>query len=129
MLSTSLTVVDGFPRGIARSIEVLAGRRAAATPTDRREIGGLYWAAMAAIGVATPLLLALFVGSLTGMVDFATTVTFLTAPILGYLNLRAVLSNDVAPEHRPGAALRWLSWSALLVLAAFGILYLITLIR
>jgi Mn2+/Fe2+ NRAMP family transporter len=129
MLSTSLTVVDGFPRGIARSIEVLAGRRPAGAPVDRREIGGIYWAAMAGIGMATPLLLALFVGSLTGMVDFATTVTFLTAPVLGYLNLRAVLSDDVAPEHRPGAALRWLSWTALAVLAAFGVVYLFILIR
>jgi Mn2+/Fe2+ NRAMP family transporter len=129
MLSTSLTVVDGFPRGIARSIEVLTGRRAADAPAVQREIGRIYWVAMAAIGLATPLLLALFAGSLTGMVDFATTVTFLTAPVLGYLNLRAVLSDDVAPEHRPGAALRWLSWSALIVLGAFGMGYLFTLIR
>jgi Mn2+/Fe2+ NRAMP family transporter len=129
MLSTSLTVVDGFPRGIARSVEVLTGRRRVDGPAEQGETGRLYWVAMAAIGIATPLLLALFAGSLTGMVDFATTVTFLTAPILGYLNLRAVLSDDVAPEHRPGAALRWLSWTALAVLAAFGVVYLFILIR
>jgi Mn2+/Fe2+ NRAMP family transporter len=82
---------------------------------------------MAGIGIATPTILALFAGSLTGMVDFATSVTFLTAPILGYLNLRAVLSDDVAPEHRPGTLLRWLSWSALVVLATFGVVYLRTL--
>jgi Mn2+/Fe2+ NRAMP family transporter len=143
MLSTSLTVVDGFPRGIARSIEVLIGQRAAAPPRapeqgtgapgvpdpdDRREVGGIYWAAMAGIGVATPLLLALFAGSLTGMVDFATSVTFLTAPVLGYLNLRAVLSDAVAPEHRPGPGLRRLSWSALVILTAFGLVYLATLL-
>lgn len=124
MVSTSLTVVDGFPRGIARSVEVLAGRRSG--DVARRETGPLYWAAMAAIGVATPLTLALFVGSLTGMVDFATTVTFLTAPVLGYLNLRAVLSDAVAPEHRPGAMLRWLSWTALAVLGALGLVYVFT---
>jgi Mn2+/Fe2+ NRAMP family transporter len=154
MLSTSLTVVDGFPRGIARSIEVLTGRRAVGTrsaqattavaaaeratrPAARPagpggeigEVGRAYWVSMAAIGIVTPFVLALFAGSLTGMVDFATTVTFLTAPVLGYLNLRAVLSDDVAPHHRPGPALRGLSWSALAVLTAFGILYLVSLLR
>jgi Mn2+/Fe2+ NRAMP family transporter len=122
MLSTSLTVVDGFPRGIARSVEVLGigGRRLAT--------GRAYWVAMAAIGIATPSLLALFAGSLTGMVDFATTVTFLTAPVLGYFNLRAVLSDDVPAELRPGRGLRALSWAALFLLAAFGIIYLMTLL-
>ncbi len=124
MLSTSLAVVDGFPRGIARSFEVLLGRRA--NGVVRQQAGSFYWAAMVAIGVATPVTLAVFAGSLTGMVDFATTVTFLTAPVLGYLNLRAVLSSDVAPEHRPGPALRWLSWIALAVLGVFGIVYLVT---
>jgi Mn2+/Fe2+ NRAMP family transporter len=122
MLSTSLTVVDGFPRGIARSIEVLTDRRP--DGPGRRETGPIYWIAMAAIGVATPLLLALFAGSLTGMVDFATTVTFLTAPVLGYLNLRAVLSDDVPPQYRPGVVLRALSAFALIVLAALGVVYL-----
>lgn len=127
MLSTSLTVIDGFPRAIARSVEVLAGRRTAGV-VERRTIGGAYWIAMAAIGIATPLLLAFFAGSLTGMVDFATSVTFLTAPVLGYLNLRAVLSDDVAPEHRPGRYLRWLSWAALGILSAFGVVYVIALV-
>jgi Mn2+/Fe2+ NRAMP family transporter len=125
MLSTSITVVDGFPRGIARSIEVLSGQRGAGVRIG--ETGPLYWAAMAAIGLATPLLLALFARSLTGMVDFATTVTFLTAPVLGYLNLRAVTGGNVAPEHRPERALLVLSWVGLVVLGAFGVLYLASL--
>jgi Mn2+/Fe2+ NRAMP family transporter len=129
MLSTSLTVIDGFPRGIARSVDVLRATRSGQVGAAPGETGRTYWLAMAAIGIATPLLLALFAGSLTGMVDFATSVTFLTAPILGYLNLRAVLSHDVSPEDRPGAALRWLSWIALVVLAGFGVVYLGLLLR
>ena len=125
MLSTSITVVDGFPRGIARSIEVISGRRPEGVVVG--ETGRIYWVAMAAIGVATPLLLALFAGSLTGMVDFATTVTFLTAPVLGYLNLRAAVSPRVPPESRPGRALRALSWVSLLILGAFGGVYLVSL--
>ena len=60
----------------------------------------------AALGLGRPLLvlavavLTWFVGNLTTMVDFATTVSFLTAPVLGYLNLKTVTSDEVAPEHR-----------------------------
>ena len=127
MLSTSLTVVDGFPRGIARSIEVLAGHRA--RDVEVGETGRIYWVAMIAIGVAVPTVLALLAGSLTGMVDFATIVAFLTAPILGYLNLRAVTSDAVPPEFRPGPRLRALSWGSLAILAAFGAVYLVSLLR
>ena len=126
MLSTSLTVVDGFPRGIARSIEVLAGHRA--RDVEVGETGRIYWVAMVAIGVAVPAVLAFLASSLTEMVDFATIVAFLTAPILGYLNLRAVTSDEVPPEFRPGPKLRALSWGSLAVLAAFGAVYLVTLL-
>ncbi len=134
MLSTALTVVDGFPRGIARSIAVLRGTRSRAdhdlrpVMTGQSEPERLYWGAIIVIGVAIPLLLALFAGSLTSMVDFATTVTFLTAPVLGFLNLRAITSDAVAPEHRPGRGLQALSWLALMILAAFGALFVVSLL-
>ncbi len=126
MFSTSLTVVDGFPRGIARSLEVLRGRDAGGV--ERRETGSGYWIAMLVIGIVTPAVLALLAGSLTDMVDFATIVTFLTAPLLGYLNLRAVTSRAVAPEHRPGAVLRGVTWVAIVSLSALGVVYLVSLL-
>ncbi len=147
MISTSITVVDGFPRGIARSVEVLTGRRAGTSAArepvpgvepetriglepeagTRGETGPVYWVALVAIGIATPTLLAFLASSLTGMVDFATTVTFLTAPLLGYLNLKAVTGAAVAPEHRPGMVLRAVSWTAIVVLGALGAVYLVSL--
>ncbi len=126
MLSTSITVVDGFPRGIARSIEVITGRRA--RDVEVSETGRIYWVAMVVIGIAVPLMLAILASSLTGMVDFATIVTFLTAPILGYLNLRAVTSDAVPAELQPGPRLRALSWGALVILAAFGVVYIVSLV-
>ncbi len=57
------------------------------------------------------------------MVDLATIVSFLTAPVLGYLNLRAVTSPEVPPAQRPGPALRALSWLGLGILGTFALLY------
>ena len=73
------------------------------------------------------MILSLFIGNLTTMIDFATTLTFLTSPVLGYLNLRAVCSEEMPPEHRPGRALRALTWVGLVLLGGTGLFYLLTL--
>lgn len=122
MVSTSLTVVDGFPRGIERSVQRLLVPLGENVPSA----SGFYWIAVGVIWVATVAVLALFVQSLTAMVDFATIVSFLTAPVLGYLNLRAVQSAVVPAEHRPGAAMIWLSWTGLLLLGGTAVVFVIT---
>jgi Mn2+/Fe2+ NRAMP family transporter len=121
MVSTSLAVVDGFPRAIARTAEILLAHRASDTETG--ETGRIYWGAMIAIGLLVVLALSVLARSLTGMVDVATIVSFLTAPVLGYLNLRAVTSPDFPAEHRPGRVMLLLSWLGLAVLGGFGVVY------
>ncbi len=124
MLSTSITVVDGFPRAIERAVVNLQPGH-----TDDRGVpsaGRIYWIALVALALLTIIVLALFVGNLTTMVDFATIVSFLTAPLLGYLNLKAVTSTEVAPEHRPSRRMLVLSWVGLALLGGTAIVYLAT---
>jgi len=121
MFSTALTVIDGFPRAIARSWAVLQG---GGRPTGNRDTGGVYWISLAVLGMLTVLVVAFSTGSLTAMVDFATIVSFLTAPMLGYLNLRTVTGPNVAPEHRPSGALLWLSYAGLVLLGGTAVVYL-----
>ena len=130
MLSTALTVLDGGPRAIERSLLVLR-----AGPGDRRPAAGapataggpIYWWSLVGVVLITLVVLALFIGNLTTMIDFATTLTFLTSPVLGYLNLRAVGSAEVPAEHRPGRAMVVLSWVGLVLLGGTGLFYLLTL--
>ncbi len=122
MLSTSLTVVDGFPRAIDRSVANLVSRDPVATA--RRPVGPVYWVSIAGLGFGTVVVLWWFAGTLTAMVDFATIVSFLTAPVLGFLNLKAVTSPEMPPEHRPGPAMLALSWIGLVLLGGTGLVYL-----
>ncbi len=122
MLSTSLTVVDGFPRAIDRSV---ANVLTPDTGSRAHPVGRVYWLSIALLGITTVVVLHLFAGTLTTMVDFATIVSFLTAPVLGFLNLKAVTSAEVPPEHRPGLAMRILSWTGLLLLGGTGGVYLV----
>ncbi len=123
MLSTSITVVDGFPRAIERTIVNLRPGH-----TDQGGVpsaGRIYWLALLALALLTLLVLALFVGNLTTLVDFATIVSFLTAPVLGYLNLKAVTSAEVAPQHRPTRRMLVLSWVGLALLGGTAIVYIV----
>jgi len=127
MLSTSITVVDGFPRAIERTVYNLwpRPRHADGLPSA----GPAYWAALLLLAAATLLLLAWFAGSLTALVDFATIVSFLTAPVLGYLNLRAVRSLEVPAAARPSARMVMLSWIGLVLLGGTALVYLLSLLR
>jgi len=121
MLSTSVTVVDGFPRAIERTWVNLAPGH-----TDERGVptaGRVYWIALAVLALATVAVLWLFAGNLTTLIDFATTISFLTAPVLGYLNLRTVTSPEVASEHRPSPRMLVLSWVGLALLGGTAAVY------
>lgn len=123
MLSTTLTVLDGGPRAIERSIAVL---RFPGAPV--RPCGPVYWWSLAALVALTLIVTGLFIGNLTTMIDFATTLAFLTGPVLGYLNLRAVTSREMPAEHRPGPAMLALSWTGIALLGGTGVFYLLTLV-
>jgi Mn2+/Fe2+ NRAMP family transporter len=120
MLSTSLTVIDGYPRALDRCVHNILEKE---MPESNAPVGRPYWIALVLLAGTTLIIFTVFLGTLTAMVDFATIFTFMTAPILGYLNLRAVTSSDVAPEHRPGKGLLALSYVGLALLGGTAIIY------
>ena len=122
MFSTTLTVMDGYPRVIDRVIKVIKERDPAVTANA--PVSRPYWIAMTLIGILTILLLSLFVGGMTQMVDFVTIVAFLTGPILGFLNLKVITSPHVAPEHRPGTAMLIYSYIGLATMGAVALIFL-----
>ena len=124
MLSTSLTVVDGFPRALDHAIRLL--RFSDRDDRSPGSSGPLYWIVLVVLAVLTVAVLEFFVGNMTTMVDFATIMSFLTAPILGYLNLLVVCSDDVPPGHRPGPAMRTLAYCGLLFMIGIALTYIVT---
>ena len=84
MFSTTFTVVDGFPRALA----VLADRfRGPEVPEEATGEGDrrVYWGGTAVLFGGSLLVLHFALSSLGAMVDLATTLSFLTAPLLSLL--------------------------------------------
>jgi Mn2+/Fe2+ NRAMP family transporter len=122
MFSTALTVLDGFPRVIDRAIALIAVDDPALTAN--RDPGRIYWIAFLALGSGVVILLAFFRGNLTTMIDIATGLAFLTGPVLGYLNLRAVTSPEMPVEARPGTAMRIFSYVGVALLGVIAAAFL-----
>ncbi|MBS1262782.1 MAG: hypothetical protein MAG453_02146 [Calditrichaeota bacterium] len=119
MFSTTLTCVDAFSRVLRRLTGIVVPRT-----VPRRYEMRLYFGWMAVVVAGAILLLTTFQSGLTGMVDLATTLSFLTAPVLGYLNLRVVTAPYMPRHARPGTTMHALSWIGIVFGAALGIMFL-----
>ena len=120
MFSTTLTVVDGVPRALAH----LAARFGGPEPEVPERLGRSYWMAMAVLGAGAMGVVAWLLTSLTVLVDVATTLSCLTAPVLAFLNHRAVTGSEVHRDDQPGPTLRAFSLACVAALAAFALWYL-----
>jgi Mn2+/Fe2+ NRAMP family transporter len=118
MLSTMLTVLDGYPRVLS------AGCRLEWPGTER--LGKtLYWAVTAVMIAGALLIFSFLTSHMRTLVDFAATLAFLSAPLFAYLNYRAVSTGRLPDEAVPPRWLRVLSWAGLAFLSCFSILFLI----
>lgn len=107
MASTTLAVLDGFPRALA-GLFLRWSRDEDPLEEDTGLAARAYWAALGLLALGALVVIALFLTSLRDLIVVATTLSFVTAPILCYLNHRAVFA--LPAEKRPSATLRWWSW-------------------
>jgi Mn2+/Fe2+ NRAMP family transporter len=112
MFSTTLTVIDGYPRALAVGTHLIVPSLAGSNR--------LYVVWMGLTCAAALVLITKFASSLTGLIDLVTTMAFLSAPIAGYLNFRLITSSATPADMQPGGAMRALSWLGLLILTALG---------
>lgn len=115
MFSTCIAVMDGYARSLGRAWAAATGT--SRTPAQHRV--ALILVSLGGLGVVMA-----FKGQLKTLVDLATTLSFLVAPVIAYWNLRLVTREDFPPEARPGKGLQAWAWMGLLFLSAFSGVYL-----
>jgi Mn2+/Fe2+ NRAMP family transporter len=118
MFSTTLTLLDAFPRVLRPSIKLLLHEK---RKTNNQSMYN--WALLVLIA-GTMLILVFFANNMRGLVDLATTISFLTAPVLAWLNYRSVTHTNFPEEHRPSRNLRVLSGLGIFFLGAFSLYFL-----
>lgn len=120
MFSTTLTVLDGFPRTISISLELLFPRRIQHRNNEKTYLIWLF-----IIITGTLLLLFFYLTSMREMVKIATVIAFVAAPILAVLNMQAMFNKNIPDQYRPGKLMWIWCWLGVVALSGCSISYLL----
>ena len=131
MFSTTLAVADAYPRvlyglwAVSRmnpeNLNTETIEKAQPNPISRTT----YLTILVLNAVGALIIIAFFGAQFTQLIDFATTVSFLSAPILGWLSLRLITSSWVPEAHQPSKALRGLALGGLAFLVTFSLIWIV----
>jgi len=123
MFSTTLTVVDGFPRAISAFID-----RWQRDEVEGEDVGAStgrnYWLSAIVITIGAMIILSQFLANLKSLVDLATTISLVTAPPLAWLGHKAIFGPDLSETDRPSIGMYRFSLVAIAIQAALSLYYL-----
>ncbi|MBI9033901.1 MAG: divalent metal cation transporter [Bacteroidales bacterium] len=120
MLSTTLTALDANPRVLATIFTTLNEKHN--TPETFKK---LYWGWLVIVLAGTLVLMVYLSQSMKFLVDLATTLSFITAPLIAWLNYK-VITNKEIPEHaRIKPWMKIYSGVGIAFLASFSVVYII----
>jgi Mn2+/Fe2+ NRAMP family transporter len=117
MFSTTLTVTDTYPRVLTHILNVLKPQ----TETYEKRI---YRILLPAVSIGSFMFLYLLGDRFRMLIDLATTLSFLTAPVLAFINHKLIHHPDIPEEYRPKPWLSRLSISGILFLTLFAFIYI-----
>lgn len=114
MFGTCISVFDGYARSLERVGELML--------LNKKEGSSLFYQISLIIVVVGSFLIIYFFGTkLKALVDLATTISFLIAPVIAVVNFRLVLGLE--KEHQPPTWLRILSWLGIVFLTGFALYF------
>jgi len=121
MFSTTITCLDAYPRVMRRSTEILIPETQNMDKYQRK----LYWFWILVVVAGTLLLLGYLSGSMGFMVDLATTISFVTAPVLAILNYKVITGKQIPENARPKPWLKNYARIGIVFLSAFSLFYIV----
>ena len=119
MLSTVLVINDGYPRTVCALLGCFRNDELSEKLRFR-----IYLAAILAMILIALSILLFFIQSFKTLIDIATTLAFLTAPVLAWLIHRAMHSDDVPAASKPAPGLTRYSVACIWALSLFALFYL-----
>ncbi len=128
MYSTVIAAIDGFSRITASIISCFQGPEKPHQPRGLDPWNVLYVVSIVMFCVGAVMITLFFLRSFKTLIDIATTLSFLTTPVLAFLIHRSIMSADVPAEAKPGRAFWGYSVFCIGVLTAFAVGYLFLLV-
>jgi len=123
MFGTIIAVLDGYSRSLKRTVELIFTKNDDKTSP---KFNKLYVIFLFVIAIGALAIVFQFENNLKELVDFATVLSFLIAPVIAIFNFRLVTGKHLAKESQPSMLLKLLSFAGIIFLSGFALVFLIT---
>jgi Mn2+/Fe2+ NRAMP family transporter len=123
MFGTIIAVLDGYSRSLQRTVELLFTKK---EEKIRRKFRTFYVIFLLVISIGSLVIIFQFENNLKELVDFATVLSFLIAPIIAVFNFRLVTGKYLDKNSQPSVWLKLLSLAGIIFLSGFAIFFIIT---
>ena len=118
MFSTSITVLDGYGRAMDKVYTIITG--------NEKRWHYTFWVVLVALGAL--LVISQYLNNLKSLVDLATTISFVIAPLAAILNYKVIFSSEVPEDKVPPKWLKNLAKAGIVFLSVFTLIYFYALI-
>lgn len=123
MFSTCMTAHDAISRVC---VDVLKFLR----PKEKRQTKSWeYGATIIILTVVNYIVLTALSANMGNLVALATFISFVLAPLVGYMNLKCVTGPDVPEKDKPGKTLKLLAYAGMAFLTFFAVYYILLLLK
>ena len=121
MFGTIIAVFDGYSRSLQRTVELIFTTK---EEKIRKKSRTFYVIFLFVLSGGSILVIFQFGNNLKELVDFATVLSFVIAPVIAIFNFRLVTGKFLDKMHQPSVLLRLLSFAGIIFLSGFALLFL-----
>jgi Mn2+/Fe2+ NRAMP family transporter len=118
MFSTTLTVLDAYPRTVTNAVELLF-------MNERLQRIKIYGILVITVASGAAVILFFMSESMKNLIQFATIISFVTAPLLAWMNYLVINGDDVPESFRPGFFEKMVCLAGGVFLIAFTVFYVL----
>ena len=121
LFSTTFAVADGFPQVWKRAVLLNSDNQ---NDEIDKKANKAYIASLALLAVGSWWIISDFSADIKALLDFVTTVSFVSAPIYAWLNYKVMMGADVPDDQRPQGRFKGYTLFCLSVLTLFSVFFL-----
>lgn len=121
LFSTTFAVADGFPNVWKRAYILISTNK---HENRERHANLVYILTLIILAFGSWWVISDFASDIKGLLDFVTTVSFVSAPIYAWLNYKVMMGADVNEQHKPQGWFRLYTLICLTILTIFSLFFL-----
>ena len=123
MFGTIIAVFDGYSRSLQKTVDLLFTKKENIVRTKLRSF---YIIFLLTISIGSLIVIFQFGDNLKELVDFATVLSFVIAPIIAIFNYRLVTGKSLDKAFQPSLYLKVLSLTGIVFLIGFATVFMVT---